>query len=131
LRLWKEKRSKLKNDCYCILKYTYFNVLQNCKRCSQNHCEARKEARSCWFDRSPTVCVEISGMIIARKLQRCHGNLTHCYFLAINYVYTTKVIHSDFSDACTAELEDSHSDFLVRRSKIQCLELTAIQILLV
>jgi hypothetical protein len=51
----------------------------------------------------------ISGVIIARKLQRSHGNLTHCYFLAINYLHTTKVIHSGFSDKRTAELQDSHS----------------------
>jgi len=73
---------------------------------------------------------EISGMVIARKLHCSHGNLTQCYFLAIKFLYTTNVIHSDFSDDCTAELEDSHCDILVRRSKVQCLKLTAIQILL-
>jgi len=70
-------------------------------------------------------------MIVARKLQRSHGNLTHCYFLAINYLCTTKGFHSDFSNECAAELEDSHSDILVRGSKVHCFKFTAKQILLV
>jgi hypothetical protein len=73
--------------------------------------------------------VENSGMIIERKLQCSHGNLTQCYFLAINYLYTTKVIHWNFSDECTAKLEGSLINIFVRRSKVQCLKVTAIQIL--
>jgi hypothetical protein len=56
------------------------------------------------------VRAEMSGMFIAKKLQRSHEDLTPYYFLAINYLCTTKVINSDFSDEFTAELEDSHSD---------------------